>query len=174
MSLGLTTLHDQNLSISFSDYDNSQVTEWLRNNILSQIQSDASITYKEGFEVVRDWLEGIAQGRRISLVSAGLGSDLLLFFELFKFANEGHKYFHALRDLPNSLNHTEHLDLNTLLMLAGYSPDSPRELWALHGTTGQRHDALYDAQLARDCFVQLALGGYLPKFRTMVLGAMHQ
>lgn len=162
VSLGLVTLDGEGIGVALSDYDRDQVTDWLRENVLSAIDESRAVSSREAYEEISAFLSSYAQGDRVSLVSAGLGSDLLLLFELYRYACPELRYFHALKCLPDYLNHTWHLDLNTLLLAAGVDPGIDRELFARATLAGRRHESLYDAHLARACFLRLLEEGLLP------------
>jgi len=155
VSLGLVTLEGDELYLRLNDYDEAQVTDWLRANVLSLIPSDDRIDSSEAYRRLASFLERYAAGARVHLVSAGLGSDLLLTFELFRHARPDLRYFHALHCLPPCLNHAHHFDLNTLMVLAGADPDLSRDAFIKHAVTGARHDALHDARVVRLCFLKL-------------------
>ena len=164
VSIGLVTFEGDQLYISVNDYSEDQVTEWLKDNVLNQIDSTKSISSEQAFKLVSRWLGDYSNGEKIHLVSAGKGADLILLFELWKFSEFGSKYFHSLHCLPNYLNHCEHFDLNTLFMVAGIKPDIDREYFARKSTSTNRHNAIYDAILVRECFIKLKNKGVLKNF----------
>lgn len=168
VSLGLVTVDGHELYLTLDDYDESQVTDWLRANVLSMIDPASRVGSAEAYERLSRWLGDRAAAGRIHLVSAGLGSDLLLLFELYRFGSPGWERFHALHHLPPHLNHTHHFDLNTLLFAAGFDPDTDRERLAGGEEPGRRHDALYDAHLARRCFLRILDEPALASFRRRV------
>src|SRR5262245_45123377 len=142
VSLGLVTLEGDSLYVTLNDYDHDQVTPWLRDNVLNAIDSARSVSSAEAYRTVSNWLEQYSAGDPVHLVSAGLGSDLLLLFELWKHSRPGMKYFHALHCLPRYLNHAQHFDLNTLLFIAGADPDVERDAFLGRSVSGARHNAL--------------------------------
>lgn len=164
VSLGLVTLEGDSLYVTLNDYDRDQVTDWLRNNVLPMIDERQSVSSTEAYRTISAWLEAYADGRRINLVSAGLGSDLLLLFELWRHARPDLKYFHALHCLPVYLNHTKHFDLNTLFFVAGIDPDVSREAFVDYSVEGERHNALHDARVVRECFLKLVQRPELQRF----------
>jgi DNA polymerase III epsilon subunit-like protein len=165
VSLGLVSLDGQELYLTLNDYDNDQVTDWLQDNVLSMINPASTINSETAFKQLSKWIARVAAGGRVCLVSAGLGSDLLLLFELYKYGVPNLKYFHALHCLPDTLNHTEHFDLNTLFFAAGEDPGVDRDEFVGNSIDGTRHNALHDARLARECFLRLVKRGNLPAFR---------
>lgn len=162
VSLGLVTLEGESLYLRLNDYDRSQVTDWLRENVLDLIDERDAISSREAYEELAPWLESYSGGEPVALCSPGLGSDLLLLFELYHHACPELPYFHALHCLPAHLNHVWHLDLNTLLACGGVDPNADRDDFAGIGVPGERHDALHDALVARECFLRLRREGRLP------------
>lgn len=167
VSIGLVTLGGEELYITLSDFDRDQVTDWLEDNVLSMIDKESTVDSAAAFLRLDQWLRGVADGGRICLVSAGLGSDLLLLFELFRHSCPDLKYFHALHCLPEYLNHVEHFDLNTLFFVAGEDPACDRDAFVAKRIPGVRHDALHDAHLARSCFLKLLKTGHLSRFEAL-------
>lgn len=164
VSLGLVALDGGSLYLTLNDYDQGQVTDWLRENVIATIDPAQATDSPAAFRRLDAWLREVADGGRICLVSAGLGSDLLLLFELYRHARPDLKYFHALHCLPDYLNHTEHFDLNTLLFVAGEDPGMDRDRFIDHAVEGRRHDALHDARLARACFLKIMKHDALARF----------
>ena len=166
VSLGLVTLEGDALDLRLNDYDRAQVTQWLADNVLALIDPTTTVSSREAYVILSRWLADYAGGERLHLVSAGLGSDLLLLFELYKHARPDLRYFHALECLPPHLNHAEHFDLNTLMFVAGADPDADRER-LVSTVPGERHDALHDARLARDCFLAILQSPALNAFGSL-------
>lgn len=163
VSLGLVTLHGDELYVTLNDYDRDQVTDWLRENILADIDERESISSQKAYERVSAWLEGRADGAPIVLCSAGLGPDFLLLFELYHHACPELRYFHALHCLPPYLNHVWRLDLNTLFAVSGIDPNVDRDVFAGASGSGRRHNALHDARVVRECFLRLLREDLLPE-----------
>lgn len=152
VSLGLVGINDESLYVTLNDYDRDQVTPWLREKVLSLIDSNQSVNRKTAFQKVSSWLEKYAAGEKLSLISAGKTHDLTLLFELWHEAFPERKYFHNLYCLPDYLNHSAHFDLPTIFFLAGVDPGTSREEFIDHAIAGKKHDALYDAKVVKECF----------------------
>jgi hypothetical protein len=156
VSLGLVNGDGEELYLTLNDYDPDQVTDWLRENVLADINPEPTITLKQAYEKMSPWLQDYSKGEQIAVVSAGLGQDWMLMAELYKWAFPEAKYFHGLYHLPDFLNHGKHLDLRTLFSIAGHDPDLDRSTFAnKKNILGKRHNALHDAHLARECFLKL-------------------
>jgi hypothetical protein len=168
VSLGLVAMDGRELYLTLNDYDRDQVTDWLKANVLSMIDPETTVDSVTAFRLLDGWLKEVAGGGRICLVSAGLGSDLLLLFELYRHSRPDLKYFHALHCLPDFLNHVEHFDLNTLFFAAGEDAASDRDAFLSNAIAGHRHNALHDAHLAKGCFVKLVKSGALSRFEALL------
>jgi len=157
VSLGVVTLDGQKLYVTLNDYDVTQVSDWLKENVLSLIDESSSIDSPTAYAQLYRFLKEYAQGQKLYLISAGLAQDLVLFMELFKYGRPGSKQFHALYDLPDFLSHYAFYDLNTLFMACGVLPSADRG--AFVGRTPDcesgRHNALYDSEVVRECFLKL-------------------
>jgi len=156
VSLGLVDFDGNELYLTLDDYDLDQVTDWLHDNVLINIDQSLRISSKEAYEKVSDWLKKYSNGEDISIVSAGLGADWILMVELYKWSVPGEKYFHGLHHLPKFLNHGKHLDLRSLFSVTDLNPDIDRAKFAgKKEFTGDRHNAIYDARIVRECFIKL-------------------
>jgi len=165
VSLGIVNIEGDQLYLTFNEYERDQVTDWLRENVLSTIDAGRSIGYKEGCEVLTKWLENYTKGKLLYVVSAGLAHDYLLFLELFKYRYD-RKYFHALYDLPDYLNHHAAIDLNTMFRIAGLDPSIDRRSFAGYSKNENiRHNALDDAMVVRKCFLRLMK---MPSFQQLL------
>ncbi|TGL45843.1 3'-5' exoribonuclease domain-containing protein [Leptospira perdikensis] len=156
VSIGLVALSGESVYYTLNDFDESQVTDWLKENVLSMIDSSKSLSSKIVAENVRDWLDGQAGDEKISLVSFGKANDIILLYDLWKNFKEDPSQFHFLYDLPFYLNHAEHIDFCTLLVATGIPISSfDKEKYAMLDKVGKKHNALYDAELLRNCFIRL-------------------
>jgi DNA polymerase III epsilon subunit-like protein len=156
VSLGLVSFSGKELYLTLNDFELDQVTDWLKKNVLSDIDPQSRISSREAYEIMSPWLEILSGGDQVSIVSAGLGADWILMKELYKWSVPEEKYFHGLHHLPKFLNHGNHLDLGSLFSVMGHDPDIDRV--GFLGQTeinGKRHNALYDAHIVRECFIKL-------------------
>ena len=144
VSLGIVTIGGEGLYLTLNDYEENQVTDWLRTNVLVDIDFSSAVSSKQAYETMAPWLEAYSAGEQVAVVSAGLGQDWMLMAELYKWGYPDAKYFHSLHHLPEFLNHGGHLDLRTLFTIAGYDPDIDRaEFGTVDNVPGKRHNALY-------------------------------
>ena len=165
VSLAVVGTGTEQIYLTFHEYDRDQVTPWLSENVLARINPSGSISYKEGFCKLSKWFEAYSGGDQVSLVSVGKTHDLVLLFELWRYAYPERNYFHNLYCLPACLNHSAHFDLPTIFWLAGMSPDLDREDFVNGAVRGKRHEALYDALVARECFRACVVRSNFPKAR---------
>jgi len=154
VSLGIVTLDGDELYLTFDDYDHKQVTDWLQENVLANIDKSQSVSSSEGYLLMNRFLSDYSDAFPIFVVSAGLAQDSVLFMELFKYGCPNPEHFHSLHHLPDYLKHNAFIDLNTLFRAAGKVPPSDRAAFA--GMAGMSaHDALDDARVVRACFMKL-------------------
>ncbi len=155
VSLALVSLEGDDFYVTLNDYDRVQVTDWLAENVLAQLDPSEGVTRREALESISVWLGEQAGDESIRLVSAGLGADIALLYQLWEFTKGDRMYFHALHCLPPAINHAGHLDLHTLFSVAGLDPGLDREAFLDEPLEGRRHDALYDARVVRGCYLKL-------------------
>lgn len=152
VALAVVGAGEEQIYLTFSDYERSQVTPWLKKNVLRYIDPNSCVSYKEGYRQLSTWFSSYAKGEQVSLVSVGKTLDLLLLFELWHHRYPKRRYFHNLHCLPKYLNHSAHFDLPTIFWLSGVSPDQDRQAFIGEKIAGRRHNALYDAFVVRECF----------------------
>lgn len=162
VSIGLVTLDGEELYITLNDYDKDQVTDWLKENVLKYIDTKKSINKKQAYEKISNFLEKYSNGQKINLVSAGKMNDIILLYQLYHQGSPKLKYFHFLHGLPDYLNHSGHLDLETMFNLADIkiehqdqSEIGGREKYADVKIKQEKHNALYDAKIVKECFKKL-------------------
>ena len=163
VSLGMVTMDGKTLEINFNDYNKKQVSTWLKKNVLSNLKKESAYSSKRAFDKINNFLESYSSGEKISLVTAGKTLDITLLFDLYKYSKVNkNQQFHWLHDLPDYLSHNEHLDLNTMFLLLGLK-NVNREIFANLKIKKNKHNALYDAIVIRECFKKLYKK--FPKFR---------
>jgi len=155
VSLGVVTLPGEEFYITLNDYDPDQVTDWLKENVLADIDKSQSVTSENAYRQLHEFLSDYADGQPLYVISCGLLQDYLLMMELYKFSQPGRKYFHALYCLPDYLNHYAGIDLNTLFRTCGIDPSIDRAEFSGITLPLRRHNALDDAKVVRECFLKL-------------------
>ena len=155
VSIAMVTLDNQILELNLNDYNKKQVSSWLKKNVLKNISKTNQLNKKKAFEKISSFLHKYSSGKKIHIVTAGKTLDLTLLFDLYKFSKKNKKKnFHWLYDLPHYLSHDNHLDLNTMFLLAGYKKIN-REKFANLKIKKNKHNALYDAMVVKECFIKL-------------------
>ena len=169
-SLALVTEYEGlELYAEFTDYDESQLNDWLRDNVISNLLMDGSSTNKyfitqpnrvkgsdpldrvkieiKGstnyiLENLLQWLNQFDEG--IEIWGDVLAYNWVLFCELFDGALNLPKNVHYI---PN--------DFATLLKERNLNPDLDRVKFAAIKLNKSEHNSLYDAQILRACYKRL-------------------
>lgn len=156
ISIGMVAESGECIYCEFTDYDESQVDDWLRENVMVHLwwqpdshvleQEDAGeVAYVYGTSghvafVLQRWLE---QWDHVEMWSDCLAYDWVLFCELFGGA----------MGIPGNVYYIP-FDLASLFKLKGIDPDVSREGFAGR-TGGSKHNALWDAQVIKACYERL-------------------
>lgn len=155
ISIGCITDHGRTFYAECTDYDESQLDDWLRENVIARLlhrnsplqgmpdvsSTDAvHVSFAAPRAVVADALRAwLAQFDSVEMWSDCLAYDWVLFCELFGGAF----------GIPKNVYYIP-FDLSTLLKMKGYDPDASRE--DLAGPVfGHKHNALYDAAVIAMC-----------------------
>lgn len=168
VSVGLVTLEGEELYVTLNDFDRSQVTPWLEENVLIKFDPASSLDSKQACERVSSFLQKYSCGEPVTLVSAGKLNDLTLVFQLWHTMFPSLTYFHFGKHLPSYLNHRLHFDLDTLFFAAGIDPNISREKYVGEIHWNKKHEAIYDARVVRLCFLKLVTTGRLPHIASKI------
>jgi hypothetical protein len=159
ISIGLVTETNQTFYAEFTDYDRSQVDEWLKNNVIANLNhpkgdvNDCIVTEDKPNDMlvygttkeVKTYLEKwLSQFNDVEMWSDCLSYDWVLFCQIF-----GHAF-----NIPKNVYYIP-FDICTLFKLRGIDPDVNREDFADYKTNSRKHNALHDAIVIRECFVKL-------------------
>ena len=152
ISLGLVTETGETFYSEFTDYDESQVDNWIEENVLSSLSYNktpfhswkiGSVELSGHHSFIRGilsrWLEKFGQ---IEMWGDCLSWDWVLFCELFGGAF----------GIPKKIFYLP-FDICTLFKLKGIDPDTNREKFA--GVEGLKHNALWDAHIIKACYEKL-------------------
>ncbi len=161
MSIGLVSECGRKFYAELTDYDNSLVSPWIEENVLSKFcLGDTPKTTKvcgnieivgdkkRVAEVLQEWLESF--GEKLEMWSDCLAYDWVLFCDLFGGAF----------GVPECVYYIP-FDLCTLFLIAGIDPDISREEFAGVGTVvkngglDRKHNALFDALVIKACCEKL-------------------
>lgn len=155
VSIAITTLEGDELYLTFHDFNRGQVNTWLEQNVLNLIDDTESVGRPEGAERVYDFLASYSQGDKLYFVSAGLSLDMLLLYDLYGEIIGLEVGQCRFQDLPDYLQNNHGVDLNTLFRCAGYDPEATVRSEFAGGSSENRHNALADVRVVRECFLKL-------------------
>jgi hypothetical protein len=163
ISIGLAAENGAIFYAEFTDYNKSQVNNWLISNVLLQLSgklSDAGQADVNSVHFCQGSTEAIAKDLRLWLAQFGgkvsveiwadvMAWDWILFCEIFGGAFS----------LPEQVHYIPR-DLSTLLIIKGIDPDITREklgnvTWSHATIKIAKHHALYDALLEKDIFEKI-------------------
>ena len=171
ISIGLISECGKTFYAEFNDYDFKQIDDWLKENVIDNLQYNGifqkldetknSISYKSTTENIKEklttWLEQFGE---VEVWSDCLSYDWVLFNQIF-----GHAF-----NIPKNVYYIP-FDICTLFYAKGIDADISREKFVSNtfSESGeplffdaegnmiekQKHNALWDAKIIRQCFVKL-------------------
>lgn len=169
ISIGLVSESGKTFYAEFDDYDRSQVDDWLKENVISQLimeTGDYSLVSKEindnkltdcqhvaligyGRKEIADYLQRwLEQFGQVEMWSDCLSYDWVLFNQLY-----GHAF-----EIPKNIYYIP-FDICTMMKIKGVDPDINREDFAgnVAWMTGNemKHNALWDAMIIKKCYERL-------------------
>ena len=146
VSIGLVAENGRSFYAEFTDYDKSQVDDWLQKNVIDNLvgQKGGAFVGNRGklAYLLKGWLESF--GEQIEMWSDTLAYDWVLFSQLF-----GHAF-----NIPECVYYIP-FDLATLMKIKGVDPDVSREKFASFEPSTQKHNALWDAKIIKACYEKL-------------------
>lgn len=154
ISIGLVAEDGRTFYAQLTDYDQSQVNDWIRDNVIANLKPMTEVwnydptccevhgnTGLVGHSLGK-WL---AQFARCEMWSDCLAYDWVLFCDLF-----GHAF-----DIPENVYYIP-FDICTLFKVGGIDPDISREEFAGLEAADHKHNALWDARVIKACYERLA------------------
>ena len=159
VSLGMKAENGKKLYLEFTDYDPMKVDDWVQEHVVDHMWMQSKIppraywedieegvlrfetaTREEAPEIITEWLESLDKKEEDVFVMYGdcLAYDWMLFCRLYGTAF----------DVPEFIYYIP-MDLCTALLYAGLDPDVSRE--GLAGMEGEKHHALFDAEVIEAC-----------------------
>jgi hypothetical protein len=157
ISIGLVAENGKSFYAELTDYDESKVDDWLKNNVINHLylgeaQYDRRLkdSYDEFESVgttdhVKHELEWwLKQFDEIEIWSDCLAYDWVLFNNIFGTAF----------DIPENVYYIP-FDICTVFKLKGIDPDISREKFIADSVEGAKHNALYDAKVIKACYEKL-------------------
>ena len=153
ISIGLVTESGDTFYAEFTDYDKSQLNDWLRNNVINNLiipdehGKQLVNTFKGNKEYIHEKLKTWLQNyRNVEIWSDCLAYDWVLFNDIFGTAF----------DIPKNVYYIP-FDICTLFKIKGVDPDINREEFADLTLTEEtkKHNALWDAKVIKACYEKL-------------------
>jgi len=165
VSIGMIAENGYTFYAELTDYDKSQLDDWLKDNIIDNLllsKWDKNYEPHERYTCVKgdkslinkyltQWL---AQFSSVEMWSDCLAYDWILFNDIF-----GHAF-----NVPKNVYYIP-FDICTLFKIKGVDPDISREEFAPSRGIGSRgnlrdwqkvkHNALYDAEIIKRCYEKL-------------------
>ena len=156
ISIGLVTFGGMKFYAEFTDYDKSQVDEWIQTNVINCLrfvensdgwkESGSDYYYVKGktIHIVKHLKIWLSQFDGIEMWGDCLAYDWMLFCQLF-----GHAF-----NIPGNIYYIP-FDICTLFKAKGIDPDTSREEFSSVCDKEQKHNALYDAIVIKSCYEKL-------------------
>jgi len=164
VSLGFVSDDGQKFYGEFTDYDVSQVDEWLMENVIKNLFQHSpsaeygdlmlpdypDYTYVGDTEFIREkLLKWFTQFDKVELWSDCLSFDWVLLSELIANRDNGYP------KLPDNFVYHSPFDIVTVLKMRGLDYDVTREEFAGLKANGRKHNALWDAEVIKACYERL-------------------
>ena len=155
ISIGIISDNNKTFYAELTDYDQSQIDQWLQENVISNLTIDKDSLGKFGDDdnwIVRgdtssikyylsEWLK---QFDKVQIWSDCLSYDWVLFNHIF-----GHAF-----SIPDNVYYIP-FDICTLFEDRQIDPDISREEYAEITDNVMKHNALYDAKIIKLCYEKL-------------------
>ena len=155
ISLGMVADNDKQFYAEFTDYNGSQVDEWIEDNVIANLQFNGMAPFKDivgNLTLMRhnkdmihvalaSWL---TQFDTVELWSDVHHYDVVLLFDIF-----GHAF-----KVPHNVYYIP-FDIATMFKTLGLDPDMDREAFIDKPIEGVKHNSLYDAQVIQACYHKL-------------------
>jgi len=154
ISIGLISDCGKTFYAELTDYDKSQVDDWINNNVISNLTmtEDDNAAFLGSWRLVADsvtvkealtkWFE---QFEKVEIWSDCLSYDWVLFNQIF-----GHAF-----NIPKNVYYIP-FDICTLFKAKGIDPDISREEFSNMKENSRKHNALWDAKVIKRCFELLS------------------
>jgi len=149
ISIGFISENGKTFYAELTDYDESQVDEWISGNVISKLKYTNEGIYNDNysefemkgnsFEVAEQLRLWLLQFEEVEIWSDCLHYDWILFINLFGGAF----------DIPKNVYYIP-FDLACLLKMFGYNPDISRLEFS--GLDEIQHNALSDAKMIKECY----------------------
>lgn len=159
ISIGLIAEDGRTFYAEFTDYDKTQIDDWLQENVINNLivhperthyfkVTDEEEIYKDDSQIIKIRLETwLGKLGNVEMWSDCLSYDWVLFNQLF-----GHAF-----NIPKNVYYIP-FDICTLMKVKGIDPDISREDFAgaKDWNVENKHNALHDAKVIKACYERLA------------------
>lgn len=173
ISIGIIAETGQSFYCELNDYDESQVDDWIRQNVISNLSMQKPIKGEDEYYMAHRMPENIIPNDLYKNYSVQFrGNRLRLKFELEKWLNQFEQvlfisdclsydwvlfcqiFGHAF-NVPKNVFYIP-IDICTMMFNAGIDPDIDRELFCGHTENKSlKHNALHDASIIQKCYNKL-------------------
>ena len=159
VSIGLIGEGEETFYAELTDYDTSQIDNWLQENVMSKLTLTAhpintlkvngnATTFRGDKKTLKKhlgkWLNSFGN---VELWSDCLAYDFVLFNDIF-----GHAF-----NIPKNVLYIP-FDICTLFKAKDIDPDINREEFAnIKGIKAEKHNALWDARIIKECYNRLVI-----------------
>lgn len=142
ISIGLVAETGETFYAQLTDYDESQISPWLQQNVMDNLDPKALRgTKSEVADELKKWIE---QFGPVQMWADVAHYDWVMFCQLF-----GGAFF-----IPENVYYIC-FDLATLFLSKGIDPDTSREKFSGMNTY-DKHNALHDAKVCLECYRKLS------------------
>jgi len=174
ISLGIVSECGKTFYAELNDYDESQVDEWIKENVIDKLKFHAPTEeedeplvmtiFKENhvgnpisdsyslalrcdrFELKVQLNQWLSQFEEVQMVSDCLAYDWVLWNQIW-----GHAF-----SIPANVYYIP-LDICTMFFMKGIDPDISREEFAETKENPEKHNALWDAKVIKKCYDKLVV-----------------
>lgn len=156
ISIGLISECGKTFYAELTDYDKSQIDDWLQENVIDNLtlknkglnevyETIDNMTFKGNLQPLKLALEYFfKQFDAVEMWSDCLSYDWVLFNQIF-----GHAF-----NIPKNVYYIP-FDICTLFHVKGVDPDINREEFSNMKKGSQKHNALWDVKVIKVCFEKL-------------------
>jgi len=145
MSIGLIDEDGETFYAELSDYDGTQVDEWLEKNVVANFWGGEHLMNMA--ELKNRLTEWLSDYEKVEMWSDCYAYDWVLFNQIW-----GHAF-----NIPKNVYYIP-FDLSTLLEVKGFDPDINREEFAGFDEDSSKHNALHDAIVIKKCYEKIMNG----------------
>ena len=140
ISIGMIAEDGRELYCELNDYDKSQIDDWLKDNVIANLHNTNLINTEQLRKAIEEFIEPYDT---VEIWSDCLSYDWVLFNQIW-----GHAF-----NIPKAIYYIP-FDLCTLFKVKGIDPDVSREKYAGMTKGSQKHNALWDAKVIRECYLK--------------------